>query len=63
MDSPMTVTLDSYRIRAAECLVQARDARDEEDKAAFLEMAEEWLSLATGREAAPQPTLFYSLVG
>jgi hypothetical protein len=59
----MTVTLASYRIRAAECLDQARLARDEEDKAAFLEMAEEWLSLATGPEAAPQLTPFYSLVG
>jgi hypothetical protein len=59
----MTATLDTYRIRAAECLAQARHARDEEDKAAFLEMAEEWLSLAAGPETAPPPAPFYSLVG
>lgn len=60
---PMTITRDSYRIRAAECLDQARLARDEEDKAAFLEMAEEWLSLAAGPRVAPPPGPFYSLVG
>jgi hypothetical protein len=58
----MTIALDSYRIRAAECLDQARLARDEQDKAAFLEMAEEWLSLAARPETAP-PGAFYSLVG
>jgi hypothetical protein len=59
----MTITLANYRTRAAECLDRARLARDEEDKAAFLEMAEEWLALATGPETAPQLTPFYSLVG
>lgn len=58
----MTVILDSYRIRAAECLAQSRLARDEEDKAAFLEMAEEWLSLAASRETT-EAVPFYSLVG
>lgn len=42
----MPQTIDSYRLRAAECLDQARRSAVEEDKAIFLEMAEEWLSLA-----------------
>ena len=59
----MTITLNSYRIRAAECLEQARQACDEGDKAAFLEMAEEWLSLATGREQEQADAPTFSLVG
>ncbi len=46
----MPQTIDSYRLRAAECLDQARRSTVEEDKAAFLEMAEEWLSLAAAGE-------------
>lgn len=59
----MTIVQNRYRTRAAECLEQARRARDTEDKAAFLEMAEEWLSLAASRETTPQPTPVFSLVG
>jgi hypothetical protein len=57
----MTQT-DSYRTRAAECLQQARRARAEEDKASFLEMAEEWLSLAASGESN-RPAPFAALVG
>ncbi|MGE4064409.1 MAG: hypothetical protein AB7E79_13665 [Rhodospirillaceae bacterium] len=59
----MTVILNTYRLRAAECLEQARRARDEDDKAAFLEMAEEWLSLAASRDAVPPPAPVFTLVG
>lgn len=57
----MSKQIDSYRVRAAECLQQARRARAEEDKASFLEMAEEWLSLAASGETSPAPV--YALVG
>ena len=56
----MTQT-DSYRSRAAECLQQARRARAEEDKASFLEMADEWLSLAASGKSRPAP--FAALIG
>jgi hypothetical protein len=55
------MTVETYRTRAAECLAQARRASEEEDKATFLEMAEEWLSLAASGDKAPDPV--YALVG
>jgi hypothetical protein len=60
-DSVMPQTIDSYRLRAAECLVEARRAPHETDKAIFLEMAEQWLSLAARGDKAPQT--FGVLVG
>lgn len=52
------MTTDTYRLRAAECLAQARSARSETDKAAFLEMAEEWLALAAAGEGSrPAPAI------
>ncbi len=58
----MSKQIDSYRVRAAECLQQARRARAEEDKASFLEMAEEWLSLAASGDTH-RPAPFAALVG
>lgn len=58
----MSKQIDTYRVRAAECLQQARRARAEEDKASFLEMAEEWLSLAASGDAN-RPAPFAALVG
>ncbi len=60
-DSAMPQTLDSYRLRAAECLAEARRAPHETDKAIFLEMAEQWLSLAAHGDKAPNT--FGALVG
>lgn len=59
----MTAKLDTYRTHAAECLDQARRARDEADKATFLEMAEEWLSLAAAGEETEASAPFHALVG
>ncbi len=57
----MPQTIDSYRLRAAECLDQARRSPAEEDTAAILEMAEEWLSLAAAGEKSAGA--FGALVG
>ncbi len=60
-DSAMPQTLESYRLRAVECLAEARRAPHETDKAIFLEMAEQWLSLAGRDDKAPSS--FGALVG
>ncbi len=57
----MPQTIDSYRLRAAECLAQARRTPDETDKAIFLEMAEQWLSLAASGDKTPSS--FGALIG
>jgi hypothetical protein len=56
------MTAESFRARAAECLAQARQSHEETDKAIFLEMAEEWLSLAAGGEK-PKAVPIFALVG
>lgn len=59
----MTASVDTYRIRAHECLAQARRAPEDADKATFLEMAEEWLSLAAAGEQTRVSASVYPLVG
>ncbi len=39
-------TAEEYRRNAAECLALARQAKDSDDKARLLEMAEAWRALA-----------------
>lgn len=43
----------SWRARADECRERARDARDPETRAAWLQMAEDWLQLAGPLDGAP----------
>lgn len=60
---PMTSRFDTFSHRAAECLDQAQRSADAETKALFLEMAEQWLSLAEASAKNPHAAPFHALVG
>ena len=59
----MPTKIESYRTRAAECLEQARRTSAEEDKATFLQMAEEWLTLAASCDQPQAHQPVFALVG
>jgi hypothetical protein len=45
------MTADEYRQKAEECRSQAGKASNAVDKAAWLKLAEDWLHLATAKNA------------
>ena len=52
----MTMTrADEYRRKAQDCRLQASKARRDEDKAAWLSMAEDWERIAEGVDAPNWP--------